>query len=109
LQHDNAWPILPLQLLQQSKICPSSVFHICHTRPQWFSCVWTAQTGDGRQVFQVRWRGPAGGARVAALSAKQIFLYRGIHALLKHWNTCIACTGDYVEKWSHCVPFVFNK
>jgi len=24
-------PILPVQLLQQSKICPSSVFHICHT------------------------------------------------------------------------------
>jgi len=25
-------PILPIQLLQQSKICPSSVFHIRHTR-----------------------------------------------------------------------------
>jgi hypothetical protein len=24
-------PILPVQLLQQSKICPSSVFHICRT------------------------------------------------------------------------------
>jgi hypothetical protein len=32
LQHDIASPILPVQLLQQSKICPSSVFHICRTR-----------------------------------------------------------------------------
>jgi len=35
--------------------------------------VWTAQTGDGRQVFQVRRRGAAGGARVYALSTKRIF------------------------------------
>jgi len=26
------------------------------------------------------------------------FFYRGIHALLKRWNTCTARTGDYVEK-----------
>jgi histone-lysine N-methyltransferase SETMAR len=26
------------------------------------------------------------------------FCYRGIQALLKRWNTCIANTGDYVEK-----------
>ena len=32
LQHDNAWPILPVRLLQQSKICPSSAFHIRHNR-----------------------------------------------------------------------------
>jgi len=32
LQHDSARPILPVQLLQQSKICPSSVFHIRRTR-----------------------------------------------------------------------------
>jgi hypothetical protein len=37
------------------------------------------------------------------------FFYRGIHALPKRWNTCIARTEDYVEKWSHCVPFVFSK
>jgi histone-lysine N-methyltransferase SETMAR len=23
---------------------------------------------------------------------------RGIHALPKHWNTCMVCNGDYVEK-----------
>jgi hypothetical protein len=26
------------------------------------------------------------------------FFYRGIHALPKCWNTCIARTGDYVKK-----------
>jgi hypothetical protein len=25
-------------------------------------------------------------------------IYRGIHALPKRWKTCIARTGDYVEK-----------
>ena len=34
---------------------------------------------------------------------------RGIHALPKRWNTCMVRNVDYVEKWSHCVPFVFNK
>jgi len=31
------------------------------------------------------------------------FFSRGIHALLKCWNTCMVCNGDYVEKRSHCV------
>ena len=26
------------------------------------------------------------------------FFLRGIHALLKCWNTCMECNGDYVEK-----------
>ena len=51
---------------------------------------------------------PRTGARVAALSAKRIF-FRGIHALPKRWNTCMRGNGDYIEKCSHCVPFVFNK
>jgi histone-lysine N-methyltransferase SETMAR len=37
------------------------------------------------------------------------FFSRGIHALPKCWNTCMECNGDYVEKWCHCVPYVFNK
>ena len=32
LQHDNAQPHTAVQLLQQSKICPWSVFHIRRTR-----------------------------------------------------------------------------
>ena len=43
-----------------------------------------------------------------ALSPKTFFS-RGIHALPKRWNTCVVRNRDYVEKWSHCVPFVFNK
>jgi len=26
------------------------------------------------------------------------FFSRGIHALPKHWNTCMECNGQYVEK-----------
>jgi hypothetical protein len=37
------------------------------------------------------------------------FFFRGIHALLKRWNTCMERNGDYIEKWSHCVPSVLNK
>jgi hypothetical protein len=46
---------------------------LARPRSQSLSCRWTAQRGDGRQVFQVRRRGAAGRARVAALSAKIIF------------------------------------
>ena len=42
-------------------------------------------------------------------SQSKYFFSRGVHALPKRWNTCMVCNGDYVEKWSHCVPFVFNK
>jgi hypothetical protein len=34
---------------------------------------------------------------------------RGIHALAKCWNTCMERNGDYTEKLSDYVPFVFNK
>ena len=47
---------------------------LARPRPQWLTCPWTAQRGDGRQVFQVRRWGAAGGAWVAALSAKRPFL-----------------------------------
>jgi len=69
-------PYCPFNCCNDSR----SVFRVSSTsaliarpRPQWLSCLWTAQRGDGRQVFQVRRRGAAGGAGVAALSAKIIF------------------------------------
>jgi histone-lysine N-methyltransferase SETMAR len=37
------------------------------------------------------------------------FYSRGIHALPKHWNTCMEHNGDYIEKLCHYVPYVFNK
>jgi hypothetical protein len=59
---------------------PRSVLRVSSTSgilarpcPKWFSRLWTTQRGDGRQVFQVRLRGAAGGAQVAALSAKRLF------------------------------------
>ena len=39
---------------------------------------------------------PRPGARVAALSGKEFFLYTGIHALPKRWNTCMKGNGDYI-------------
>ena len=92
---------------------PRSVLRVSSTsavlarpRPQWLSCLWTAQRGDGRQVFQVR--------RKQAVhewlrSQPKDFFSRGIHALPKRCNICMVRNGDYVKKWSHCVPFVFNK
>ena len=102
-------PTLPVQLLQQSKICPLSVSHIRRTRqtsPQWLSCLRTAQRGDGRQVSQI-WRTQA--VHEWLRSRPKDFFSRGIHALPKHWDTCMVRNGDYVEKWSHCVPIVFSK
>jgi len=34
-----------------------------------------------------------------------------VEAIVKKncWNTCMERNGDYKEKLSHCVPFVFNK
>ena len=110
LQHDNTRPNLPVQLLQQSKICPSSFFHIRPTR-QTSSPVTFMSLDHSKRRWEASLSGPtkAGGAWVAALSAKRLFFSKGIHALPKRWNTCMVRNGDYLEKWSHCVPFVFNK
>ena len=75
-------------------------------RPQWLSCVWTAQKGDVRQVFQVRRKQTV---HEWLRSQVKAFFSRGSHTLPKRWNTCMVRNGDYVEKWCHCVPFVFNK
>jgi hypothetical protein len=69
--------------------------------PQWLSCLRTAQRGDGRQDLLVRQRGAAGGARVAVLSPKEFFS-RGMHALLKCWNTCMERNGPHRKIKSLC-------
>ena len=115
LQHDNARPhtarstVATIQDL--SFECLPHRPYSSDLAPQWLSCLWTAQRGDGRQVSQVRRRGAAGGAGVAALSAKRFLFFspRDINALPKRWNACMERNGDYIEKWSHCVPFMFNK
>ena len=73
---------------------------LARPRPQWLSCLWTAQRGDGRQVFQVRQKQAV---HDWPRCQPKDFFSRGIHALLKCWNTCMVCNGDYVEKRSHCV------
>jgi len=76
LQHDNAQPHTAVQPLQQSKICPSSIFHIRRTRQTSPQVIFTSLDHSKRRweaSLQVRRRGAAGGARVAALSAKRLF------------------------------------
>ena len=68
---------------------------LARPRPQWLSCLWTAQRGDGRQVFQV-WRKQA--VYEWLRSQPKDFYSRGIHTLPKCWNTCMVGNGDYVEK-----------
>ena len=51
---------------------------------------------------------PRPGARVAAFSAKRNFS-KVLMLFPKRWNTCMRANVDYIEKLSHCVPFVFNK
>ena len=85
-------PILHVQLLQQSKICPLSVFHIHCTHQTLPQVIFTSLDHWKRRweaSLSVRRRGAADGARVAALSAKRLFFFfsRGIHALPKRWNT----------------------
>jgi len=107
LQHDNAQPHTARSTVARiqdlSFECLPHPPYSPDLAPQWLSCLWTAQRGNGRQVFQVRWRGAADSARVAALSAKRIFS-RGMYALPKRWNTCMECNGGYIKKWGHCVP-----
>jgi hypothetical protein len=105
-------PILPVQLVQQSKICPSSVFHIHRTRqtspPRTFMSLDRSKRRQDGKSFrsdeEVRQA-----VHEWLRSQPQSLFSRGIHALPKRWNTCTVRNGDYVEKWSHCVPFVFNK
>ena len=104
-------PILPVQLLQQSKIRPSSVFHIRRTRQTSPQVIFTSLDHSKR-----RWEASLSGPTkrcsrrcTSGCTLRQKTFYRGIHALLKRWNTCMERNGNYVEKWCHCVPYVFNK
>jgi len=94
-------PILPVQLLQQSKICPSSVFHIRRTRqtspPSDFHVFGLLKEAMGGKSFR------SDEEVQKALhewlhSQPKDFFSRGIHALPKRWNTCVERNGDYVEK-----------
>ena len=105
-------PILLVQLLQQSKICPSSVFNICHTRQTSPQVIFTSlDHSEGR--WEASLSGPTKRCSRRCVSgcafSQKTFFFRGIHALPKRRNTCMERNGDYVEKWSHFGSFVFNK
>jgi len=51
---------------------------------------------DSPRPGQVRRRGPAGGARIPALSAKRIFFSKGMRLLPKRWNTYMERNGNYI-------------
>ena len=105
-------PIQPVQLLQQSKICPSSVFHIRRTR-QTSPPVTFMSLDRSKRRWEASLSGPTKRCSRRCTSGCAVsqnnFFSRGIHALPKRWNTSMEHNGDYIEKWSHCVPFVFNK
>ena len=110
LQHDNAGPLLSVQLLQQSKIC-SSVFHIRRTRQTSPQVIFTSLDHSKRR-WEVGLSGPTKRCSRRCTSgcalSQKTFLSRRIHALPKRWKTRMERNGDYVEK-CHCVPFVFSK
>jgi len=101
LKCDNARPILPVQLLQTSKISPSSVLHIRRTRQTSPPCDFhffrplKQEMGDKsfwsyeemQQAVHERQR-----------SQPREFCSRGIHALPKRWNTSSERNAEYIEK-----------
>jgi len=101
LQHDNVGPILPVQLLQQSKVCPSSVFQIRCTRQTSPQVIFTSLDHSKR-----RWEASLSGSTKrcsrrctsGCTLSQKTFFSKGIHALPKRWNTCMERNGDYVEK-----------
>ena len=93
-------PILPVQLLQQSKICPSSVFHICWTRQ-----TSPPVTSTSLDCSEMQWEASLSGPTKRCsrpcisrcpLSQKNFLLEVSMH--LNCWNTCMESNGDYREK-----------
>jgi hypothetical protein len=92
--------ILPVQLLQRSKICPSSVFHNHRTRqtsPQVIFMSLDHSEAMGGKSFRTDEEVQRAVDEWLHSQPKDFFS-RSIHALPKHWNTCMECNGDYVEK-----------
>ena len=88
-------------LLQQSKICPSSVFHIRCTRQTSPPVTFMSLDRSKRRWEATLFRSDEEVQQVVhewLCSQPKDFFSRGIHVLLKQWNTCMVCNGDYVEK-----------
>ena len=91
-------PILPVQLLQQSKICPSSVFHIRRTRQTSPQVIFTSLDHSMRR-WEASLSGPTTRCSWRCTSGcnlrQNIFFSRGLLAIPKRWNTCMERNGDY--------------
>ena len=105
-------PILPVQLLQQSKSVlwvSSTFFVLARPRPP----VTLMSLDRSKRRWEASLSGPTKRWSRRSTSGctlcQKIFFSRGMRALPKRWNTCMERNGDYIGKWSHCVPFVFNK
>ena len=94
LQHENTRHILPVQLLQQSKICPLSVFHICRTCQTSPQVIFTSLDHSKR-----RWEASLSGPTKrcsrrcmngCTLSQKTFFLEVSMHFRNAgtHWRLC---------------------
>jgi len=94
-------PILPVQLLQKSKICPLSVFHIhrtCQTSPPSDCHVFgLLKEAMGGKYFRSDEEVHLAVHEWLHCQPKEFFS-GGIRALPKRWNTCMECNGDYIEK-----------
>jgi hypothetical protein len=104
-------PILPVQLLQQFNICPSSVLHICRTRQTSPQVIFTSSDHSeviGGKSFRTDKKVQRAVDEWLHSQPKDFFS-RSIHAFPKHWNTCMECNGDYVEKLCHCITYVYNN
>jgi hypothetical protein len=102
-------PILTIQLLQQSKICPSSVFHIHRTRQTSPQVIFTSLDHSKRLWEASLTKRCSRRCKSDCTLSQKTFFSRGTHALLKRWKTCRERNADYIEKWCHCVAYVFNK
>ena len=101
LQHDNPRHHIPVQNLQQSKICPSSVFHIRRTR-QTLPPVTFMALDRSKGRWEASLSGPTKSCSRRCMSgctlSHKTFFSSGIHELPKRWNICTVRNRDYVEK-----------
>ena len=90
-------PILPIQLLRQSKICPSSVFHICRASQTLAQVIFTSLNHSeamGGKSFRSD-EEVQQAVQEWLHSQPKDFFSRGTP---KHWNTFMERNGDHVQK-----------
>jgi len=101
LQHDNAWPHTahsPIATIQDLSFeCLPHPPYSLDLAPSDFHVFGPLKEAMGGKSFR-------SDKEVKQMVHKWLpsqpkdFFSRGIHALLKCWNTCMECNGDYVEK-----------